>query len=121
VDDPDYELLAYVGRGCDTERGARPERPDRRPAVRDLEEDVDDLEEPVGDITRFDGCLYTVGAQSRSGYAFLDRDGRGGTHSALSFDLEGPGVAQLQLLAFPGEEPPQIECNEDDADEEDDD
>ena len=60
-----------------------------------------------------DECLYTVGAQSRGGYAFADRRGRRRARSALSFDLEGPGPPQLNLLAFPGEEPPQIECNED--------
>jgi hypothetical protein len=43
----------------------------------------------------------------------VDRHRRRRTRAALSFDLAGPGLPQLNLLAFPGEEPPQIECNED--------
>ncbi len=38
----------------------------------------------------------------------------------LAFDLDGPRVPRLNLLAFPGEEPPQIECNEDAGGDEDD-
>jgi hypothetical protein len=134
-DDPDYQLLAFVGTdrpfgraACDTEPGEgftglgadRTAGPivttarTRGPAagIGDLEEDLDDLEEPVGDITRFDECLYTVGAKSRGRYAYRGRGGRRGSRTALSFDL-GRGLPQLDLLAFPGEEPPQIECNED--------
>jgi len=36
------------------------------------------------------------------------------THrSALSFDMTGMHLAQFDVMAFPGEEPPQVECNED--------
>jgi hypothetical protein len=122
-DDPDYELLAFVGgdrpfgrRECATEPGEGFSGLGRRATAASadsLQEDVDDLVEPVGDITRFDECLYTVGAQSRGRYVFVDRRGRRRARSALSFDLEGPGPPRLNLLAFPGEEPPQIECNED--------
>jgi len=33
--------------------------------------------------------------------------------SALAMDMRGFDKPQYDLLAFPGEEPPQIECNED--------
>jgi hypothetical protein len=70
-DDPDYELLAFVGAdrpftrsGCDADpgegfsglrRAAAPrDAPTPTPTRRELAEDVDDLEQPVGAITRFD-------------------------------------------------------------------
>ena len=81
-DDPDYQLMAFVGRDrpfhgeCDTEPGEGFDGLPARAAAADaLEEDVDDLVEPVGDITRFDECLYTVGARDRGGYAFRSRAG----------------------------------------------
>jgi hypothetical protein len=138
-DDPDYELMAFVGgnrpfggRECNTEpgegfTGLHPEGGTRRArlagprrvveddlpdAIGDLEEDLDDLEEPVGDMTRFDECMYTVGVKSRGRYAYRGRHGRRVWRTALSFDL-GARLPELDLMAFPGEEPPQIECNED--------
>jgi hypothetical protein len=136
-DDPDYQLLAFVGaddpfgrRECDTEPGEGFEGLDRgapataaisrasggpdEPAedVEDLTEDVEDLVEPVGEITQFDECMFTVGAASRAGYVYVDQAGRRSLRSALSFDM-GARLPQLDLMAFPGEEPPQIECNED--------
>jgi hypothetical protein len=125
ADDPDYELLAFVGSdrpftsdGCDTEPGEGFDGLPRRAVARaagsqEIGEDVDDLVEPVGDITRFDECLYTVGVQDRDGFAYEDRDGRRTTRAALSFDLSDRRLPEMDLLAFPGEEPPQIECNED--------
>jgi hypothetical protein len=126
-DDPDYELLAFVGRDapgaeCRTEPGEgftglprAAAAAARAPGLAALEEDVEDLVEPVADITRFDECLYTVGVRSRGGYAFRGPDRRDRRRAALSFDL-GPGLPQMDLMAFPGEEPPQIECNEDAGD-----
>lgn len=32
---------------------------------------------------------------------------------ALAIDIDGFDRAEHQFMAFPGEEPPQIECNED--------
>ena len=67
----------------------------------------------VGEITRFDQCAYTVGATSRAGYRFRTRDGRERERSALAFDMRGARLPSRSLLAFPGEEPPEVECNED--------
>jgi hypothetical protein len=137
-DDPDYQLAAFVGRDrpfgpreCETEPGEegfrllpRQHRSTAAAAARApsagtgarlerLRETVDDLGEPVAEITQFDECMYSVGAQSRRGYVFQDRRGSRRRRSALSFDMRGHTPAQLDLMAFPGEEPPQIECNED--------
>ena len=134
-DDPDYQLLAFRrsdrpfrGGECGTDPGEGVDRPaasghraaderetwaDLREGIRDLREDVEDLAEPVDDISRFDQCLYTVGVASRRGYRFRTRGGDGRVRSALAFDMRGPHLPQLSLMAFPGEEPPQIECNED--------
>jgi hypothetical protein len=121
-DDPDYELLAFVGRNrpsrdeCDTEPGegftGLPEASAASGGLAALEEDVEDLAEPVGDITRFDECMFTVGVRSAGGYAFRGRRGGVRRRAALAFDM-GAGLPQRDLIAFPGEEPPQIECNED--------
>ena len=102
----DFRLRAAVGAAAAQPAG-RAERLER------LEETVEDLGEPVEEITQFDECLYTVGAQSRAGYVYQGRGGSRVRRSALSFDMRGLRPAQLDLMAFPGEEPPQIECNED--------
>ncbi|MFC0223397.1 hypothetical protein [Nocardioides zeicaulis] len=130
-DDPDYQLLALGGRGrpggCDDDpaeavdrasaRGplprSAPSRGDVLDALASLQEDVEDLREPVADITHFDECVFTVGARSSDGYRYVARDGQTSRTHALSFALRGQRVAPLQLLAAPGEEAPQIECNED--------
>ena len=57
--------------------------------------------------------MYTVGVRSRGGYAYRDARGAASVQTALSFDLRGARPAQWDLMAFPGEEPPAIECNED--------
>jgi hypothetical protein len=138
-DDPDYQLAAFAagdrpfGPGeCDTEPGEGgfriPSRSSAQAAsvarvvagksssfgrrLRALEEDVEDLGEPVEEITQFDECMYTVGVQERRGYVYESRRGVR-RRPALSFDMRGHRPAQLDLMAFPGEEPPQIECNED--------
>jgi hypothetical protein len=130
-DDPDYQLAAFAagdhpfGPGeCDTEPGEEGFRLARAAGatstpferrLRRLEEDVEDLGEPVEEITQFDECMYTVGAQERRGYVYEGRRGARRLRPALSFDMRGHRPAQLDLMAFPGEEPPQIECNEDAA------
>jgi len=74
---------------------------------------VQDLAEPVAEITRFDECLYTVGVRVARGYDYERRGGGRERRAVFAFDMDGHRPAQLDLLAFPGEEPPQIECNED--------
>ena len=64
-------------------------------------------------LARFDQCMFTVGARSGTGYSYQGTRGAVSPRSALSFDLSGHAVAPYDLMAFPGEEPPQIECNED--------
>jgi hypothetical protein len=63
--------------------------------------------------------MYTVGMRSRggrlSGYRFVGPDGKLQHRAALSFDMRGLRLPQMDVMAFSGEEPPQIECNEDAA------
>ena len=112
----------------DAECGSEPgEGVDRSPAraatrggdlqddVAGLAEDVEDLAEPVGEIAQFDQCMFTVGVRTSSDFVFENRAGRRSSRSALSYDLRGRTPPQLDVIAFPGEEPPQIECNEDAA------
>ena len=135
-DDPDYEVLAFLGRdrpftqrecgnepGEGTDRQAPPRAGDSyaerledlRRGVRDLAEDLQDLLEPVLEFVQFDECMFTLGVQNRSGYRYRTPAGVDTHRSALSFDLTGLQVPQFDVMAFPGEEPPQIECNEDAA------
>ena len=93
----------------------------RRERLRDLRqeldsfgEDVEDLAEPAEEFEFFDQCMFTVGvtgygASGDAGYVF----GSNTRRSALAMDMRGFDRARYDLLAFPGEEPPQIECNED--------
>jgi hypothetical protein len=82
-----------------------------------LTEDVDDLQEPVGEFDLFDQCMYTIGVTEygRADGAFGFLFGRGGAarRPGLALDIRGFGTPQYQFLAFPAEEPPSIECNED--------
>ncbi|WP_378567299.1 MULTISPECIES: hypothetical protein [unclassified Nocardioides] len=128
-DDPDYQLLAFRGRDhpfaegeCGTDPGESADRrgvhadesaKDLRGDIQDLREDVADLGEPVSEISAFDECLYTVGVRENPGYFYRDGRHRSQRRSALSFDMRGARLPRMSLLAFPGEEPPQIECNED--------
>ena len=101
---------------------------DRAPSLRDrvddlqqevesLTEDIEDLREPVEEFELFDQCAYTIGVTQHgtwggaTGFLF----GPGGTtrRPALAIDMRGFGTPQYDFLAFPGEEPPSIECNED--------
>jgi hypothetical protein len=87
-----------------------------------LTEDVDDLQEPVGEFDLFDQCMYTIGVTEygRADGAFGFLFGRGGAarRPGLALDIRGFGAPQYQFLAFPAEEPPSIECNEDAGQEE---
>jgi hypothetical protein len=82
-----------------------------------LREDVDDLKEPVEEFDLFDQCMFTIGVtqygkrDGASGYVY----GEKGRHrrQALAMDMRGFDPPRYDFMAFPGEEPPQIECNED--------
>jgi hypothetical protein len=94
---------------------------DLQQEVESLREDIEDLREPVEEFELFDQCAYTIGVTQFGtwngdvGYLF----GQGGQRRrpALAFDMRDFGVPQFDFLAFPGEEPPSIECNEDAGDE----
>ena len=82
-----------------------------------LTEEVEDLQEPVAEFELFDECMYLIGVSeygTRTG-AFGYFFGAGGQarRPGLAMDIRGFGRPQYQFLAFPGEEPPSIECNED--------
>jgi hypothetical protein len=79
-----------------------------------LTEEIEDLQEPVAEFELFDECMYLIGVTENGssggdfGYFF------GRTHRpALALDIRGFGRPRYRFLAFPGEEPPSIECNED--------
>jgi hypothetical protein len=82
-----------------------------------LTEEIDDLQEPVAEFDLFDECMYPIGvsehgsADSALGYLF--GQGGGTRRPALALDIRGFRRPQYQFLAFPAEEPPSIECNED--------
>jgi hypothetical protein len=82
-----------------------------------LTEEVEDLQEPVGEFDLFDQCMYTIGVTEygRADGAFGFLFGRGGAarRPGLALDIRGFGTPQYEFLAFPAEEPPSIECNED--------
>jgi hypothetical protein len=127
----------FTHRECGHEPGEGTDRPEIRPAPdarskqrtssvrrerqRDLEqeihsfrEDVEDLAEPIEEFELFDQCMFTIGVSAYGidrgdfGYVFGHQ-----RRSALAMDMRGFDKPQYDLLAFPGEEPPQIECNED--------
>ncbi len=81
-----------------------------------LQEEVEDLGEPVQEFAIFDQCMHTIGVTeygSRSGGSgYLYGAGRR-PRPAFAMDMRGLNSPEYQLLAFPGEEPPSIECNED--------
>jgi hypothetical protein len=82
-----------------------------------LREDVDDLGEPVEEFDLFDQCMFTIGVtqygkrEGTSGYVYGERGQQ--RRQALAMDMRGFDAPQYDFMAFPGEEPPQIECNED--------
>jgi hypothetical protein len=85
--------------------------------VASLREDIEDLKDPVEEFDLFDQCMFTIGVtqygetDGSSGYVY-GQDGRE-RRQALAMDMRGFDPPQYDFLAFPGEEPPQIECNED--------
>jgi hypothetical protein len=122
-------LFAAPARASEWAHQARPSLADR---VEELEqdldslgEDVEDLAEPVEEIDLFEECSYLIGVTERGrrdgrrGYVF-ERRGRTTRRSALALDIRGFGAPAYRFLAFPAEEPPSIECNEDAGEEESD-
>ncbi len=89
---------------------------DLQQEVESLTEDIEDLGEPVEEFELFDQCAYTVGVTQYgawggdTGFLFGNGSKR---RPALAIDMRGFGTPQYDFLAFPGEEPPSIECNED--------
>jgi hypothetical protein len=81
-----------------------------------LREEVEDLGEPVQEFAIFDQCMHVIGVTeygNRSGGSgYLYGAGRS-PRPAFAMDMRGFDPPEYQLLAFPGEEPPSIECNED--------
>jgi hypothetical protein len=81
-------------------------------------EDVDDLQEPVDEFEQFDQCMFLIGitqfggADAEPGFRFSSA-ASSTPRPAFAMDIRGLEAAQFNFLAFPGEEPPQIECNED--------
>ncbi len=90
---------------------------DLQQEVESLTEDIEDLREPVAEFDLFDQCAYTIGVTQYGtwggGTGFLFGPGGTPRRPALAMDMRGFGRARFQFLAFPGEEPPSIECNED--------
>jgi hypothetical protein len=82
-----------------------------------LTEEVEDLQEPVAEFDLFDECMYLIGVSeygsADGAFGLLYGRGGGGRRPGLALDIRGFGVPQFQFLAFPAEEPPSIECNED--------
>ncbi len=78
-------------------------------------EDVTDLGEPVEEFETFDQCMHLIGVAQHgsrsgdSGYVY----GKSRLRPALAMDMRGLKEPEYEFLAFPGEEPPSIECNED--------
>jgi hypothetical protein len=90
---------------------------DLRSDVASLREQVEDLVEPVHEFDEFDECMFTLGMTeygSRHGSnGYIYERGERKRRPALAIDIAGFDRAEHYFMAFPGEEPPQIECNED--------
>jgi hypothetical protein len=90
---------------------------DLKQEISSFREDVEDLGEPVEEFDIFDQCMHFLGVTQYGswsgdfGYFFGNVAMR--RRPALAMDIRGFDPPQYQLLAFPGEEPPSIECNED--------
>jgi hypothetical protein len=90
-----------------------------------LLEDVEDLQEPIAEFDLFDECSYLIGVSEygtpdgSAGFAFSHGTLR--RRPALALDIRGFGRPAYEFLAFPAEEPPSIECNEDAGEEDSDD
>jgi len=82
-----------------------------------LREDVEDLKDPVKEFDLFDKCMFTMRGVKA---AHVHGERLPPLLAVRAVDVAGAfvllpvlGGAEYDFLAFPGEEPPQIECNED--------
>jgi hypothetical protein len=82
-----------------------------------LTEEVEDLREPVAEFDLFDQCMYVIGVSelgaADGAFGYLFGSSSRPRRRALAMDIRGFGRPKYQFLAFPAEEPPSIECNED--------
>jgi len=108
---------AWAGEGkSDAPQSAADRVEELQQELDSLIEEVEDLEEPVAEFDLFDECMYLIGVteygttNGAAGYLFGARRAR---RPALALDIGGFGRPKYQFLAFPAEEPPSIECNED--------
>jgi hypothetical protein len=114
-------VLAAFGEVQAVEAQARPSTHDRivdlRQELASMREDVEDLKEPVEEFDLFDQCMFTIGVSqygTKGGdYGYHYGEGGRKRQPALAMDMRGFSKPQYDFMAFPGEEPPQIECNED--------
>jgi hypothetical protein len=87
--------------------------------------DVEDLQEPVEEFELFEECMYLIGVteygRSAGPAGFRFGPGKPARRPALALDIRGFGSPAFSFLAFPAEEPPSIECNEDAGEEDSDD
>jgi hypothetical protein len=90
---------------------------DLRQDTSSLAEEVEDLGEPVEEFDIFDQCMHFVGVteygSSSGDFGYFFGNAALRLRPALAMDMRGFDPPEYQLLAFPGEEPPSIECNED--------
>jgi hypothetical protein len=112
----DRPVPSTQGAGLERDTPASDRLDDLEQELDSFMEDVTDLGEPVEEFDTFDQCMHLIGVAqygSRSGdfgYAY----GKGGaSRPALAMDMRGFKEPEFEFLAFPGEEPPSIECNED--------
>ena len=121
-------ILCAAACACPTAALAGGGKPDGPPTLRDrvedlqeevesLTEDIEDLREPVEEFDLFDQCAFTIGVTQFGSWhgatGFLFGAGGRQRRPALAIDMRGFRTPQYDFLAFPGEEPPSIECNED--------
>jgi hypothetical protein len=61
--------------------------------------------------------MYTIGVSeygsAEGAFGYLFGEGGAARRPGLALDIRGFRRPQYQFLAFPAEEPPSIECNED--------
>ena len=91
---------------------------DLQDEIDSLTEDIEDLQEPVEEFELFDQCMYLIGVTEYGGpdraAGYVYEDAKAPRRRALALDMRGFGrPPTFQFLAFPAEEPPSIECNED--------
>jgi hypothetical protein len=105
------------GRAPDPPPSLRDRVEDLKQKVESLTEDIEDLREPVAEFDLFDQCAFTIGVTQYGSWGgdvgFLFGAGGRLRRPALAVDMRGFGTPQYDFLAFPAEEPPSIECNED--------